>query len=56
MVGFMSKTVILKISKGVSGSYRICSVPLRKLSDLSFEKHLKWKVEGDFLVLFSGEG
>ena len=52
----MTDTVILKISKGRSGCYQVCSVTLRKLRLLAVEKHSKWTLNGDFLVLSSGEG
>ena len=50
---FMTKTVMLKISKKGDKGFQVCSVPLRKLKQLATDKHRFWSLEGDFLVLHS---
>jgi len=47
----IEKTVLLKISTR-KGS-RIESVPLKKLKGLALDKHRRWYLDGDFLVLRS---
>ncbi len=49
----MTETVILKISKKGDKGFQVCSVPVRKLKQLSSNKKRFWSLEGDFLVLQS---
>ena len=51
----MRKTVMLKVSKKGDKGFRVESVPMRKLRLLAVDNCRVWSLEGEFLVLHSGE-